>query len=94
MNIGAIKRLGEQHPEVLELLAEWQSLSKQHDGMAVALMRKELEEFDRNHTRADAQLGDCVDKLGERIDCSAVFARELDKRIKKLEAATIEVAGE
>lgn len=87
MNIGLIKRLGEQHPEVLQLLAEWQSLSKQHDGMAVALMRRELAEFDRNHTRADAQLGACVDELGVRIDSSAVYARDLNKRLKKLEAA-------
>ena len=68
MNTGLIKRLGEKHPEVLELLGEWQSLSKQHDGLAVALMRKELAEFDRNHTRADAALSDRIKLLDTVID--------------------------
>ena len=82
MNIAQIKRLGEKHPEVLELLGEWQSLSKQHDGMAVALLRKELAEFDRNHTRADASQCETIRQLGERLDASALYARDLNKTIK------------
>jgi hypothetical protein len=85
MNVGAIKRLGEQHPEVLEMLAEWQSLSKQHDGMVVALLRKELAECDRNHTRADARLVDESKRLAAILEQNCKTVADMRNQLKLFE---------
>ena len=82
MDVERLQQLVKQYPEVRELLKDNYSLS-------VAMLAKRIEDrlalFDGNHTRAQAKLVDRIKQLEDRLDSSAIFARDLQKRIKKME---------
>ena len=82
MDVERLQQLVKQYPEVQELLKDNYSLS-------VAMLAKRIEDrlalFDGNHTRAQAKLVDRIKKLEDRLDSSAIFARDLQKRIKEME---------
>lgn len=82
MDVERLQQLAKQYPEVQELLKDNYSLS-------VAMLAKRIEDrlalFDGNHTRAQAKLVDRIKKLEDRLDSSAIFVRDLQKRIKKME---------
>lgn len=82
LDVERLQQLVKQYPEVQELLKDNYSLS-------VAILAKRIEDrlalFDGNHTRAQAKLVDRIKQLEDRLDSSAVFARDLQKRIKKME---------
>ena len=82
LDVERLQQLVKQYPEVQELLKDNYSLS-------VAMLAKRIEDrlalFDGNHTRAQAKLVDRIKKLEDRLDSSAIFVRDLQKRIKKME---------
>lgn len=82
LDVERLQQLVKQYPEVQELLKDNYSLS-------VAMLAKRIEDrlalFDGNHTRAQAKLVDRIKQLEDRLDSSAIFARDLQKRIKKME---------
>lgn len=57
-------------------------------------IRDKLTTFDANHTQAQAKLVDRMRALEERMDSWAIFSRDLQERVKKLEAKPKEAAGD
>ena len=91
MNHERLQQLAAQYPEVQELLKDNYSLS-------VALLAKRiearLEQFDRNHTRAQSKQHDRLLDAEKRIEDAAKYVQKLAGRVKTIEAKLAEMKPE
>lgn len=97
MDVEKLQKLAERYPEVRELLKDNYSLSVSAMAARMEVWKEKVESrlqaFDANHTRAQAglvefikQLECLIKQLEVRLQSAAIFSRELQKRVKKLEA--------
>ena len=90
MDVEKLHALAKKYPEVQELLKDNYSLSV--SAMASEMdawqqrAEKRIDTFDGNHTRAQGKLCDRMKQLEDRLQSAAIFTRDLQKRIAKLEA--------
>ncbi len=82
MDVEQLDKACRDYPVVRELMKDNMHLS-------VAALAREMRDklllFDGNHTRAQAALVDRLKQLEDRLQSSAIFARDLQKRITALE---------